>query len=224
MQVGEAIPAATVVLLRDGPGGVEVLMLRKNRGQAFGGMWVFPGGKVEDADGDVDRDGEAVVARRAAVREAAEETGVVLEADALVPFAHWVPPDEAPKRFSTWFFVAEWAGDDVAIDGHEIVDHRWVTPSAAIVDQLPMAPPTIVTLHELDAARSFAATRRDVLPRYATRHVLSNGTPVMLWDGDVAYDSLEPDAPGPRHRLWYPSDGPWRYERSGHGESASRPG
>jgi len=35
-----AIPAATVVLLRDGENGVEVLMLRKNPKIRFGGMWV----------------------------------------------------------------------------------------------------------------------------------------------------------------------------------------
>ncbi|OWY60791.1 hypothetical protein B7486_67260, partial [cyanobacterium TDX16] len=47
------IPAATVVLVRDADGGgVETLMLRKTRGISFGGLWVFPGGRVEDADWD----------------------------------------------------------------------------------------------------------------------------------------------------------------------------
>ncbi|HAL42384.1 MAG TPA: NUDIX domain-containing protein, partial [Gammaproteobacteria bacterium] len=40
--VSPTIPAATVVLLRDGEQGVEVLMLRKNSKITFGGMWVFP--------------------------------------------------------------------------------------------------------------------------------------------------------------------------------------
>jgi 8-oxo-dGTP pyrophosphatase MutT (NUDIX family) len=43
-------PAATVVPLRDGPAGLEVLMLRRSGRGAFGGMWVFPGGKVESED------------------------------------------------------------------------------------------------------------------------------------------------------------------------------
>ena len=71
---GTTIDAATVVLLRDVGAGVECLMLRKNAGQAFGGMWVFPGGKVEDADGEGPES-----RRRAAVREAFEETGLVLD-------------------------------------------------------------------------------------------------------------------------------------------------
>lgn len=45
----ELIPAATVLLLRNGESGVEVLMVRRNSKIAFGGMWVFPGGRV-DAD------------------------------------------------------------------------------------------------------------------------------------------------------------------------------
>ena len=40
------VPAATVVVVRDGNDGVETLMLRKNSKLAFGGMWVFPGGRI----------------------------------------------------------------------------------------------------------------------------------------------------------------------------------
>ena len=46
----EPIPAATVILARDGSEGVEVLMLRRSSRGAFGGMWVFPGGRVENED------------------------------------------------------------------------------------------------------------------------------------------------------------------------------
>ena len=62
-----AMPAATVVVLRDGADGPETLMLRKNSKIAFGGMWVFPGGKVDAEDwnegdehdeGDKDNEGD----------------------------------------------------------------------------------------------------------------------------------------------------------------------
>src|SRR5690606_41284864 len=72
--------------------GVGCRMLRKTRGQAFGGAWVFRGGRVEDGGG-TGLEG----ARRAAVREAREETGLVLDPDRLVAFAHWTPPREAPR-------------------------------------------------------------------------------------------------------------------------------
>ena len=66
-ETSPAIPAATVVLLRDAP-ELEVLMLHKTSKIAFGGMWVFPGGRVDPEDhpedGDIDQ-----AARNAAARE-----------------------------------------------------------------------------------------------------------------------------------------------------------
>jgi 8-oxo-dGTP pyrophosphatase MutT (NUDIX family) len=45
--------AATVVLLRDGPGGLEAYLQLRPPGMGFaGGLWVFPGGRVDDADRD----------------------------------------------------------------------------------------------------------------------------------------------------------------------------
>lgn len=220
----DAIPAATVVLLRDraAGAGVECLMLRKNRGQAFGGMWVFPGGKVEP--GDVEPGASEVeVARRAAIREAAEETGLVL-GDDLVPFAHWLPPPENPKRFSTWFFVAALppGAAEVVVDGGEIGDQMWTTPEAALerhaAGDIELVPPTWVTLHTLAGTASpteaVERARREDVHFYETRIVPGDGELVALWVPDAAYDGRDLDAPGPRHRLHMPKAGPWRYERT----------
>src|SRR3954467_4532025 len=100
----EPIAAATVILARDTKRGPEVLMLRRNSKIAFGGMWVFPGGRVDPADLDgVPAHDEVAAARRAAVRETHEEAGLVVAEDGLVVFSHWVPPAGVPVRFSTWF-------------------------------------------------------------------------------------------------------------------------
>src|SRR5262245_65278263 len=107
--------AATVVLLRDGASGLETLMLRKNSRLAFGGMWVFPGGRIDDADRVADAD-ELAAAANAAVREAAEEAGLVVPPSGLIPFSHWTPPLMAPKRFLTWFFLAPAPETAVVID------------------------------------------------------------------------------------------------------------
>ena len=73
----EAKPAATVMLLRDTPQGIEVFMLRRTKAAAFaGGMYVFPGGKVDAVDGDGD-EGYVI----AAIRECYEEAGVLLAND-----------------------------------------------------------------------------------------------------------------------------------------------
>lgn len=48
-------PAATVMLLRDAPGGPEVFMLQRTHSAAFArGQYVFPGGRVDDADHGAD--------------------------------------------------------------------------------------------------------------------------------------------------------------------------
>jgi 8-oxo-dGTP pyrophosphatase MutT (NUDIX family) len=70
-------PAATVMLLRDTGGGLEVFMLRRTNAAVFaGGMYVFPGGRVDPADGEGD---EGFVV--AAIRECYEECGVLLAVD-----------------------------------------------------------------------------------------------------------------------------------------------
>jgi 8-oxo-dGTP pyrophosphatase MutT (NUDIX family) len=212
--------AATVVLVRDGDEGLECLMLHKNRGQAFGGMWVFPGGRVEDEDG-AGLDG----ARAAAVREVAEETGLVLEAGALVPFAHWNPPAAAPRRFATWFFLARLpdGAADVVVDGGEIGDHVWTTPAAALArhaaGEADMVPPTWVSLHRVSGLRDVAAALAEIaaagVDRYSTRMAEApHGVMVTVWEPDAAYRSGDLDLPGPRHRLVMDPAG-WRYERSG---------
>ncbi|MCH1445424.1 MAG: NUDIX hydrolase, partial [Luminiphilus sp.] len=49
--VPKARPASTVVLLRDSDSGMETLMLKRNKALMFaGGLWVFPGGALEEAD------------------------------------------------------------------------------------------------------------------------------------------------------------------------------
>ena len=221
-----AIPAATVVLLRAASEGigVETLMLHKTRGQAFGGAWVFPGGKVEPGDEQPDAD-EHEDARRAAVREAAEETGVALGEADLVPFAHWIPPVDAPtKRFSTWFFVAALpeGAADVVVDGGEIGDHVWTTPGAALdrhaAGEIELFPPTWVTLHSLAEAASPAdaveRARREPVAFYSTRMAFEDETLIAMWAPDAAYDTGELDTPGPRHRLTMTSAGGWRFERT----------
>jgi 8-oxo-dGTP pyrophosphatase MutT (NUDIX family) len=74
-----AKPAATVMLLRDvdSAEGIEVFMLRRTKAAAFaGGMYVFPGGKVDPVDGQGDQS-YAI----AAIRECYEEAGVLLATD-----------------------------------------------------------------------------------------------------------------------------------------------
>ena len=208
-----AIPAATVVLLRDEPTAhgdkLEVLMLHKTSQIAFGGMWVFPGGKIDAADyaaeGDVD-----AAALTAAVRETQEEAGLLLNPDGFVWFAHWTPPPSTPKRFATWFFVARAEEQGVTIDGGEIQNHQWLEPAAALqrhaAGEIDLAPPTWVTLHQLARYASVDAALNALRanpPTYYVTHVAkrADGVRVAMWAGDVGYESWDADEPGARHRL-----------------------
>jgi 8-oxo-dGTP pyrophosphatase MutT (NUDIX family) len=69
------VPAATLLLLRDGPEGIEVLLTTRHDAAGFaGGATVFPGGKVDA--GDRTRGGDAL--RFAGIRETFEECGILL--------------------------------------------------------------------------------------------------------------------------------------------------
>jgi 8-oxo-dGTP pyrophosphatase MutT (NUDIX family) len=217
-----AVPAATVVLLRDQAEGVETLMLRRNASGAFGGMWVFPGGRVDDADRRPDDPDPLAPARRAAVREAVEECALLLEPHELEPFSRWTPPPETPRRFDTWFFVARASDGDVVVDGHEIHEHVWLSPTEVLDrrdrGELDLAPPTFVTLTDLAAAGSVdeiieLARARQPVPAYESKFATGGGEhQVLLWEGDAGYDSGDAAVAGSRHRLWMRPDG-WTYER-----------
>jgi 8-oxo-dGTP pyrophosphatase MutT (NUDIX family) len=205
-----------VIIVRDGDEALEVLLLKRSAIGAFANNWVFPGGRVDAADAG---DTEVDRARTAAAREAAEEVSIFVDAARLVAWSHWTPPQITPKRYTTWFFVAPWSGDEVAIDGHEIVDHIWLHPAEALHRGLPMAPPTVVSLTQL-AERSSVADIATLGPPngvqfFATRPARLDGDLVLVWHGDAAYESGDVSAPGPRNRMVMKGDTPDVYERTG---------
>jgi glyoxylase-like metal-dependent hydrolase (beta-lactamase superfamily II)/8-oxo-dGTP pyrophosphatase MutT (NUDIX family) len=103
-------PAATVILLRDAPGGPEVMLLQRTQSAVFlGGAYVFPGGATDAADADARIQKRCLGAvsadpplpyRVAAIRECFEEAGILMactkdgapidaaRADALMPYRH----------------------------------------------------------------------------------------------------------------------------------------
>ena len=223
-----AVPAATVVLLRDTADGVETLMLRRDTELAFaGGAWVFPGGRIDAEDfpeGSDANDPDAVfqAARNAAAREALEEAGLSVDPEGFVWFAHWTPPTGSgtQRRFSTWFFAARAPSGDVVVDDGEIRDHQWIRPADALrrrdAGEVLIIPPTWITLNTLAHAGSVA----DVLARmaegepdiYVTHMGRLDGVMVSMWAGDAGYDDGDAERPGSRHRLIMSEDG-WRFER-----------
>ena len=91
--VPEPVPAATILLVRDGASGLEVFMVKRHHQIDFAtGALVFPGGKASKADFDPELDkhfdgaaawsSEMRALAAAAIREAFEEAGILLARDA----------------------------------------------------------------------------------------------------------------------------------------------
>ena len=220
--VAPAHDAATVVLLRDTPAGLEVLYVRRNTALSFhGGAWVYPGGRVDEADYAAGRDDLEAAVRRAAVREAWEETGLRVAAEGLVPVAEWTTPVIVPRRFRTWFFAARAGTGAVRVDGGEIEAHRWMTPRDALAGQrsgaIDLPPPTFVTTQWLTRYTAVEAALRGFAgrppPRYLPRTQAVAGGRISLLPEDVAFESGDLSRTGSYHRIWL-RDGELCYERS----------
>jgi 8-oxo-dGTP pyrophosphatase MutT (NUDIX family) len=222
----DTIPAATVVLVRDGAAGLETLVLRRDSRLNFAaGAWVFPGGRIDDGDFACGRPGSEPTAlldaaRQAAVREAEEEAGLAVDPESLVWFSHWTPDLRTAPRFATWFFLAPAPAGTVVIDDGEIRDHQWIRPADAIArrdaGEVELVAPTWVTLHRLcafaDVEAALAALGRSEPEYFASRVGDFEGRHFIVWAGDAGYDDLELGRPGARHRL-HVLDSGWVYER-----------
>ena len=144
----DARPAATAILLRPAAAGLEVLLTQRPASMRFGGgMYVFPGGRLEPGESAAD----------AAARETLEETGIRVAPEDLVALTRWVTPYGFPVRFDTRFFgVVVPPGTDVAEPSDEIASWRWLRPAAALegvaAGGLAMWQPTFVTLQQLEGA------------------------------------------------------------------------
>jgi 8-oxo-dGTP pyrophosphatase MutT (NUDIX family) len=222
--VPEPAYAATVLLLRDGERGVEVLLAERPSGsRLFAGAWVFPGGVVEPDDvRDGDPAGEAT-ARLTAVRETAEEIGLTVDPAELVPFSRWTPPAGSPKTIITTFFATRVPDGELRPSPDEVSAVAWTRPSDALrrhaSGSMTLWPPTWVTLHGLRSAGSvdeaLAALRAGGIHSYISR--FSDDRRTVIWREDAEYaagDARDATAPAgaraARHRLEM-AQLPWVY-------------
>jgi 8-oxo-dGTP pyrophosphatase MutT (NUDIX family) len=152
--------AATVVVARPGPRGVEVLVLQRSTAHRFlPGYVVFPGGGVEEQDpglaaawfGD-----SSEAARACGLRELAEEVGLAKVAEGwrrvasggevqivgssppsageVCEISHWIAPEEVPVRFDARFFaLAAPRGIEPSADGTETDRAWWARPFDLLV-------------------------------------------------------------------------------------------
>lgn len=199
-----ALPAASVIVLRDAP--LEVLMLRRRDDSSFmPGVWVFPGGMVEPDDEALSDGTTLTTMRLAGARETFEESGLWLGAplanaaekrgtpfrdllaeapldlETLVWTSRWITPVGIPKRFDTYFFLAEVRRDQIAsVDPAELAEARWISPADAL-KELKLAFPTV---RNLEAIAGFASVKELMDSRRGAviepiQPILVNGKPAL---------------------------------------------
>ena len=196
----EPRPAATIILLRDGDQGIETCLVRRNLEARFmPGVWVFPGGAVDEADG-ADRDSEEAH-RQCAVRELVEEAGVRVDPESLVPYSRWITPKLVPIRFDTRFYLADHIDDTTPeVDGEEVIDWAWLEPEVALerhtAGEIELVFPTIKHLESLIGFASVgeameAARKTEVRPVEPTIELTDDGK-----DARLSFDDADTDQPG----------------------------
>lgn len=223
--MSEIRPAATAVIVREADQGFEVLLMQRvSKKPGKQGLWVFPGGVLEDVDCVAGEDDEAN-ARRAACRETQEESALIIDPADLAMISHWTTPDFEPRRWSTWFFLTDKYEGELQADGEEMAEGVWFTPAEAVerhkAGELVVLPPTIVTLTELERCKAIS----EVFAFYAARQIpwiaprlaenkSDDDAVSMLYAGDAGYDTNDATVPGSRNRSIL-RKGIWEYQFTG---------
>ncbi|HVE97703.1 MAG TPA: NUDIX hydrolase [Mycobacteriales bacterium] len=168
-----------------------------------------------DASGTVDvnadierwrREQTALLDRSVSMAEVLERNGLVLRADLLRPWAHWVTPETEPKRFDTRFFVAALPPGQAPVHfAGESDASGWMRPAEAVerqlVGEIAMLPPTVFTLAELaeygSVAEVLAAAAARDIRRVLPRIVVSGDDVRILLPGEPGYPDDPDVAAGP---------------------------
>jgi 8-oxo-dGTP pyrophosphatase MutT (NUDIX family) len=226
-------PAASLVLLRDDPSGLRVLLLeRPGEDRVLAGARVFPGGKLETGvllarEVDETRAGHARALRREGMGfgEVLERLDVSLDPSLMQPWSRWVTPkvpSQMRRRFDTRFFVARLPEGQIAVhDPSEAVAADWIGPREAIerywAGEIDMAAPQIMTLAHLsrfadvDAALADAAAR--VPPVIRPEPFETPTGRLLCYPGDARHPVAARAMPGPTRLLF--EQGRFRPEHGG---------
>ena len=104
----------------------HILMHKRPLGKQHGGLWEYPGGKVEEAEVPVNT----------LIRELNEELGVQVSADSCEPVAFAEERNSGSGRpiVILLYKVTEWSGAPTALEGGEV---DWFAPRSILELQKP---------------------------------------------------------------------------------------
>jgi 8-oxo-dGTP pyrophosphatase MutT (NUDIX family) len=136
---------------------------------------------------DWEADRLALLDRSLSFAELLGRRGLLLRADLLRPWSHWITPEVEPRRYDTRFFVAALPSGQRTRDvGGEADRVTWARPADALEaferGDLGMLPPTAFTLSELSAYDTVA----DVLTAGDARDVKPVLPKIVLGDDEEA--------------------------------------
>ncbi|MGH6972202.1 MAG: NUDIX hydrolase [Caulobacteraceae bacterium] len=122
------------------------------------------------------------------------ELDLRLDLEALTVFARWITPKMSPRRFDTWFYLAEAPDDQLALcDGSETVDAEWITPQEALrlgaLGERTVIFPTRMNLNLLAEAKG----AEDAVKRARARTLVTVEPQLSERDGERVL-VLPPDA------------------------------
>jgi 8-oxo-dGTP pyrophosphatase MutT (NUDIX family) len=137
--------------------------------------------------GAEEADRQDVTAHRRSLSEVLAGRGLTLRTELLRPWANWVTPVGNPRRYDTFFFLAELpAGQQARLLTTEAESGRWARPADLLAeyaaDSLALMPPTLAMLTDLAAAGAVShamAQRRQVVP-VLPRVVSAPGEPLQV--------------------------------------------
>ncbi|MFB4305080.1 NUDIX hydrolase [Actinomadura sp. GTD37] len=147
---------------------------------------------VDDTRGDEwEADRQALLDRSQSFGGFLDRRGLVLRADLLRPWAHWITPAVEPKRYDTRFFVAGMPEGQRARDVSTEADQvAWVRPAEAAEraakGEWMMLPPTIATLAELaefDTVADVLAAPREITVQEPVAEIIDGEAYLVLPEG-----------------------------------------
>src|SRR5262245_34108100 len=153
---------------------------------------------------------ERVTRSPEAFPELLANAGLLLDVGRLVSWGHWITPSHERMRFDTRFFATAWpAGQSASAHGEESTELEWLTPQdacrAAARGEMQLAPPTLLTLEDLDEAYAsrgsvealLNAERGRATPPVLPRIRMEGTTIQVLMPWDPAYAQTPGDGPAP---------------------------
>jgi len=164
------------------------------------------------------------------LRDLVTDEGWIMQLTGLGRWSHWITPELMPKRYDTRFFIVFMReGQECLPDLIETTRGIWISPEKGLAcnfkGDIPLSPPTLVTLHELLKFSSLEALKKEMktrtwgealLPRLIASHqgkmIVEPWDPMFNQEGDIKVTDLAKEIlpPGePFSRIWF-NKGLWQ--------------